>query len=86
MDRQQIERITSPALALAVLASAVLVVFNPDRAPLWIAPAPVVAAIGCFLGTQLSIKMNAKGAAVVFFVEALFWLAAAGYLVRLALT
>jgi len=81
MERRQIERITSPAIALAAIASAVLVAVNPDRALLWIAPAPAIAAIGCLLGAQLSVRMRAPAAVVVFLAEAAFWLTASGYLV-----
>lgn len=86
MDRRQAERITSPGLAIAVVVCAALVVFDPSRAVLWIAPAPFVAAIGCLLGMQLSIKMRATAAALVFLAEALFWLAAAGFLIWLHVT
>ncbi len=86
MDRRQIERVTSPAVAVAVVVCAALVVFDPDRAMLWIVPAPIVAAIGCLLGMQLSIRMRATAAAFVFFAEALFWLGAAAFLVRLFVT
>lgn len=80
------ERITSPAVAIAAIVCAALVVFDPDRAMLWIVPAAVVAAVGCLLGMQLSIKMRANAAALVFLAEALFWFGAAALLIRLYVT
>jgi hypothetical protein len=85
MDRRQTERITSPALALAAVACAALIVAYPDRAVLWLVPAPVVAAIGCLLGVQtaLRIQPRATGAAVVFAIKAAFWLGTAIFLIAL---
>jgi hypothetical protein len=85
MTREQVERITSPGIALVALASAVLIALYPDRATLWLVPAPLAAAVGCTLGVHLSLQFRprATGAAAVFLVETLFWLAAAVFLIML---
>jgi hypothetical protein len=85
MARRDLERITSPGIALVALASALLIVVDRDRALLWLVPAPTLAAAGCAICIRFSLRHRAPGATAVFVAETLFWLATTGYLVYLTL-
>jgi hypothetical protein len=80
MTRRDVERITSPGVALIALASAILVAVDSDHALRWIAPAPLVAAIGCVLAVRLSVQYRAAGAIAIFIALAVFWAGTAVFL------
>jgi hypothetical protein len=81
MNRQDIERITSPGVSLIALASAILVAVDPDHALWWITPAPLVAAIGCILAVRVSVQYRARGAIAIFIALTIFWAGTAAFLI-----
>lgn len=80
MTREDVERVTSPGMALIALASAILVALDSDHALRWIAPAPLIAAIGCILAVRLSVQYRAPGSIAIFIALTIFWAGTATFL------
>ena len=76
MDRKTAERFTSPAIGVAVIAAAILIVVDPRQALLVLCGAELVVGAGCagHVRTSLRLSPPAPPSAVLFAMLALFWL------------